>query len=90
MISQVTYQGHTSVLSFAEWTSVESYLLKWMGKPICLTIRFESITEQLTYFQDVTRLCKSVILAQQVRQMTAWDIRVYGFDQQEYPIDLAA
>lgn len=90
MITQVTYQGQPSALSFEDWVSVESYLLKWIGKPICLTFHFESITEQLTYFQDLIRFCKSVILAQQGRQVAAWEIHVYGFDHQEHRIDLAA
>ena len=90
MITQVTYQGNTSTLSFDDWASTESYLLKWISKPIHLTFRFESITGQLNYYHELTSFFKSVVLAQQAQLASVWDIHVYGFDHQEYTIDLAA
>ena len=90
MIIDVTYQHDPTSLHFSEFRSLERYLLQWITKPVHLTVRFECLTEQMSYYPEVHDFIRSVVKAQRSRTGPEWTVSVLGFDQQSHLIDVAA
>jgi hypothetical protein len=70
-------------VSFENWDEFEIYMLRWITKPVQVYVRFDILSIQIRWYEDVRELIQCVQQTQQSKNLECWKVNVYRFDQVE-------
>ncbi|MDF9801293.1 hypothetical protein OKW21_006602 [Catalinimonas alkaloidigena] len=80
----IVYQNQfIGSVSFANWDKFESYMLKWITKPVQVYIKFDILSVQIRWYEDVMALIQCVQQTQHSKNVECWKVNVCRFDQLE-------
>ncbi len=71
-----------SSVSFSAWQDFEKYILRFVSYKLSIHLSFESLPEQIAWYQDVVDLVVCVQRAQKELMESPWEITLYRFDQE--------
>ncbi len=84
MLIEVVHQNEPcKLVKLDKWKNIEKYFMRWLSYPVSLTVRFESLQEQMAWYYDLVDLVNSSQLAQKNILQASWQVSIYTFDNEK-------
>lgn len=79
---EVFYQGQSmGIVNVTDLEYLERYQLRWLTHSIQMIIKFETLQEQIFWYEEVTDMIECIQAAQESSYFAAWKVSILRFNQ---------